>query len=57
MKHVVEGVGLLLAVLSWAAGAVLAPGWWKMAAFVFPPYPWYLVAERALQVLGLVACA
>ena len=57
MKHVVEGVGLLLAVVAWVAGAVLAPGWWKMAAFVFPPYPWYLVAERALQVLGLVACA
>lgn len=56
MKHVVEGIGALLAVLAWIAGTVLAPGWWKLAAFVLPPYPWYLVAERAMQALGLLAC-
>ena len=38
MKHIVEGIGALLAVLAWIAGTVLAPGWWKLAAFVFPPY-------------------
>ena len=56
MNHFVEVVGALLAVLAWIAGAVLAPGWWKLAAFVFPPYPWYLVVERAMQALGLIAC-
>jgi hypothetical protein len=56
MNHFVEGVGALLAVLAWIAGAVLAPGWWKLAAFVFPPYPWYLVVERAMQALGWLQC-
>lgn len=56
MKHLMEGVGALLAVLAWIAGTVLALGWWKLAAFVFPPYAWYLVVERAMQALGLLAC-
>lgn len=55
MKYVVEGIGALLVMLAWLAGMVLAPGWWKLAAFVFPPYPLYLVVERAMQALGLVA--
>jgi hypothetical protein len=55
VRHVVEGIAVLLAALAWLAGTVLAPGWWKLAAFVFPPYPWYLVVERAMQALGLVA--
>jgi hypothetical protein len=54
MKHVVEGIGVLLAVLAWIGGTVLAPGWWKLAASVFPPYPWYLVVERLMQAFGLV---
>lgn len=54
MKNEVQGVGYLLAVLAWIAGTVLAPGWWKLAAFVFPIYPWYLVVERAMQLAGLV---
>ena len=56
MKELVQGVGGLLAVLAWIGGAVLAPGWWKVAAFCFPPYPWYLLVERAMQAAGLVAC-
>ena len=56
MKYAVEGLGALLAVLAWLGGMVLAPGWLKLAAFVFPPYPWYLVVERAMQVIGLLAC-
>jgi hypothetical protein len=54
MKHIVEGMGVFLAVVAWIAGAVLAPGWWKLAAFMFPLYPWYLVVERAMQALGLL---
>lgn len=57
MKHIVDGIGVLLAVVAWIAGTVLAPGWWKLASFVFPPYPWYLVAERAMQAWGLLSCA
>ena len=56
MKHIVDGIGVLLAAVAWIAGTVLAPGWWKLAAFVFPPYPWYLVAERAMQALGWLQC-
>lgn len=56
MKHAVEGIGWLLAIVAWMAGTVLAPGWWKLAAFAFPPYPWYLLTERAMQAFGLLAC-
>ena len=56
MRHAVEGIGWLLAIVAWLAGMVLAPGWWKLAAFAFPPYPWYLLTERAMQALGLLAC-
>ena len=57
MKHVVQGISVFLAVLAWVGGAVLAPGWWKLAAFVFPPYPWYLLAERAMQTAQWVQCS
>jgi len=61
MKQLIDDLVSLLvvmaAVLAWIAGTVLAPGWWKLAAFLFPPYPWYLVMERAMQALSLVACA
>lgn len=56
VKHVVQGVGNLLAVVAWLVGIVLAPGWWKLAAGVFAPYAWYLLAERAMQAWGLSAC-
>lgn len=56
MKVAIEGVGTLLAVVAWVTGTVLAPGWWKLAAFVFPPYAWYLFAERAMQMAGWVSC-
>ncbi len=42
-----------IAVLGWLAGGVLAPGWWKLAAFMFPPYSWYLAVERAMQASGV----
>ena len=54
MKHIVDGIGVLLAVVAWIAGTVLAPGWWKLAAFMCPPYPWYLVAGRAMQAAGWI---
>lgn len=57
MRHAINSIGYGIAVVAWLAGAVLAPGWWKLAAFVFPPYPWYLVAERVMQAWGLLSCA
>lgn len=53
MKDIMEGVVATLAIVAWIAGTVLAPtGWWKVAAFCFPPYPWYLLAEKAMQAIG-----
>jgi hypothetical protein len=55
MKHLIEGIGALLAVLAWLGGAVLAQGFWSTAfALVMPLWAWYLVAERAIQALGWV---
>ena len=45
MTIVVNGA----AVVAWLCGTVLAAGWWKLAAFAFPPYAWYLVAELVMQ--------
>ena len=56
MKQLIQGAGALLSVLAWLVGTVLAPGWWKLAAFVFPPCAWYFVVERAMQAWGLLAC-
>jgi hypothetical protein len=49
MKPLVE----LLLAFWWLAGIVLAPGWWKVLA-LFPPYAFYLVVERILQLTGVV---
>lgn len=47
------GVGRVLAVVAWLGGIVLAKGWLAIPATFFPPYGWYLVMERVMQVLGL----
>ena len=44
----------LAAFIAWICGTVLAAGWWKLAAFCFPPYAWYLVAELLMHRMGLV---
>jgi len=38
----------------WMAGFVIAKGFWSTVACVFAPWAWYLVVEKALQVLGLI---
>lgn len=52
MKDFAAGFIYTLFILSWLVGTVFAVGWWKMAAALFPPYAWYLVAERILEKLG-----
>lgn len=39
---------------AWLAGTVLAVGWWKVLAVFFPPYAFYLCAEKAMQMAGLI---
>jgi hypothetical protein len=48
MKHLV----MLVLVVMWVMGVVLAHGWWKLLAFVFPFYSWYLVVEQFMMRLG-----
>ena len=48
MSGVTNGV----AIVAWLCGMVLAQGWWKLVAFFFAPYAWYLVAELLMQRLG-----
>lgn len=39
----------------WVAGMVLAKGFWStLFAICLPPWGWYLIAERALTVSGLI---
>lgn len=42
-------------VVVWIAGVVVATGFWSTAAAIcIPPYAWYLLIERVMQVLGLI---
>jgi len=54
LYSLVEALLCLLIIISWIAGTVLAPGWLKLIAFFFPPYPWYLVVEKIMQSYGWV---
>jgi len=40
----------ILAICSWASGWVLAKGFWStLFSVIFPPWGWYLIAERLLS--------
>ena len=55
MKHFVELLGVVVLVIPWLAGVVLAKGFWSTSAAVFvPPYAWYLVIERVMVMAGMV---
>lgn len=49
MKHLIDKISSAAFIAVWLAGAVLASGFWStlFAAF-FPPWGWYLVAERLM---------
>ena len=54
MKTELESLGVLLAIVVWLGGAVLAKGFWMTVAAVFmPPYAWYLVVELVMQHWGI----
>lgn len=44
----------LLCVIAWLAGIVLAKGGMAIVAAIFPPYAWYLVVEKAMQMIGWI---
>lgn len=57
VEHVSGGgfMFLLIFVVWWLAGIVLAKGFWPVAfAISMPPYAMYLVVERVMQMWGLV---
>ena len=39
---------------SWIAGMVLAQGYLKLLAILFPPYAWYLFIERLMKINGMI---
>lgn len=49
-------IACFLFVVLWIAGWVLAKGFWlTTAAIFFPPYGWYLIIERLMQMGGIIA--
>ena len=38
----------------WYCGIVIAQGWWKLLATVFPPYAWYIFAEKMMLYYGII---
>lgn len=43
---------VIFVVITWMMGAVIAKGFWStLAAYICPPWAWYLLTERAMQLL------
>lgn len=41
-------------IVPWLMGLVLAKGGWETFFAIFPPYAWYLVVERVMQMGGMI---
>lgn len=56
MQHLTSLVGGTLWIVQWAAGCVLAKGFWSTLAAVLSGGFWslYLVVERLMQLSGMV---
>jgi len=54
VESIFEFMLLYSVIITWVFGTVLAPGWLKIIAFTFPPYAWYLVAEKVSQINGWI---
>lgn len=51
-----EAVTSLAVAVAWIVGIVLANGFWStLLALIFPPWGWYLIAERWMQSIGWIA--
>ena len=54
MKTFAELIALIVLVVPWIAGIVIASGFWStFISIIFPFYSWYLVIERVMSVNGL----
>lgn len=54
MKHLIDTISGMAFLAAWLAGAVLAHGFWSTAfALFFPPWGWYLIAERLMTHYGI----
>ena len=55
MSRAVDAAVLIIVVALWVLGMVLAKGFWSTAAaFLFPPWGWYLIPEACLKYIGWV---
>lgn len=45
---------LIALVAPWIMGFVLAKGFWSTFFCIFPPYAFYLVAEKFMMVYGVI---
>lgn len=55
MKYFTAWLSMMLFLIPWTAGVVLAKGFWStLFAVIFFPWAFYLVVERCMQALGIV---
>ena len=48
-----EATTIMLMLVAWLSGIVLARGGWETAsAIIFPPYAWYLFVEQVMKAIG-----
>jgi hypothetical protein len=58
MKDTFNGIAsiilLVLIIVPWLIGLVVAKGFWSTLFAFFPPYAWYLVTEHLMQMNGWI---
>lgn len=47
-------IALVVMIVPWLMGLVLAQGFWSNVFAFFPPYAWYLVVEHAMKLSGWI---
>ena len=54
IDSIFEFILLFSAVIPWICGVVLANGYLKIFASLFPPYAWYLFVEKIMAISGFI---
>ena len=55
MNKIGEVAALVVTVVPWVMGVVIASGFWQtFFSIVFAPYSWFLVAKTYMELYGII---
>lgn len=52
--QILSFLAVVLFLLTWIPGMVLAPSWWQKILAIFPLYSWYILVERIMQLTNIL---